>query len=467
MEIINIISILLFLLLSTKINSQEKEKIIFAWEMNRHGARAPYLGVVNGIDAYGEKWIQIEELSEVGKRMLYLLGVSLRKRYIEEYKLIKETFDPKEIYIRSSDVNRTIESMESLLQGFFPNGTGKKLKSEIYNDKTRSFPPNKNYSVNFDEIINKYNLNEEGASLPYQMSMEPIHLFYKQGREFYLYDKSYCPCFQKSYAEISSGKIVQDFVNDKVMPKFGEMFKGLEGTDNDTFLYDYSILYKYMDGFICDDIDVRNFYDLKQKYPIMQSEESLKEMRQICLDYLWMDYKDINYATHGPAITGMSYTMHSILNWMKNAKEAKDENYIKLVFYSAHDATIGALEDFMKMTFETEIEYATFAEVRLFELYVNNTNGEDKYFVRYVKGVKDKDYEYKLDVPFDEFVEKVNEAAWSDERVADFCQFPAEKQTVVTEDGDNSISKWVMIGLIALNVILLSGLIYVFILEKD
>ena len=53
-----------------------KETILFAFQMNLHGAGAPYLGVENCYDIYREKWIQIEELSEVGKRMLYLLGVN-------------------------------------------------------------------------------------------------------------------------------------------------------------------------------------------------------------------------------------------------------------------------------------------------------------------------------------------------------------------------------------------------------
>ena len=66
----------IFVFLISFISAQEsQEKIIFAWQINRHGARAPYLGVKDGIDIYGEKWTQIEELSDVGKRMLYLLGV--------------------------------------------------------------------------------------------------------------------------------------------------------------------------------------------------------------------------------------------------------------------------------------------------------------------------------------------------------------------------------------------------------
>ena len=40
-------------------NILSKEAIIFAFQMNRHGARAPYLGVKDGIDVYKEKWTQI------------------------------------------------------------------------------------------------------------------------------------------------------------------------------------------------------------------------------------------------------------------------------------------------------------------------------------------------------------------------------------------------------------------------
>ena len=65
-----------------------EEKIIFAWQIHRHGARAPYRGVVNNTDVYHENWTEIEELTEVGKRMLYLLGVKTRKRYVEKYKLL-------------------------------------------------------------------------------------------------------------------------------------------------------------------------------------------------------------------------------------------------------------------------------------------------------------------------------------------------------------------------------------------
>ena len=111
------INILLFFLILffKNILSELEEKILFAFQMNRHGARAPYLGVTNGLDVYKEKWLKNGELSDIGKRQLYLLGVKVRKRYIEKYNLLSENYNPQEIYIKSTDSNRTIISTYSFL----------------------------------------------------------------------------------------------------------------------------------------------------------------------------------------------------------------------------------------------------------------------------------------------------------------------------------------------------------------
>ena len=121
----------------------DSEKILFAWQIHRHGARAPYNGIINNSDIYKEHWLEKEELTNVGKRMLYLLGVKARKRYIIQTKLLSKQYSPQEILIRSTDVNRTIESVESFLQGLYPIGTGPVIKDFLANNKNISYPPNK------------------------------------------------------------------------------------------------------------------------------------------------------------------------------------------------------------------------------------------------------------------------------------------------------------------------------------
>ena len=97
-----------------------KEELLFAFQIHRHGARAPYKDVINNSDIYKETWLEKEELTNVGKRMLYLLGVKAKNRYIDKFGLLSREYSPQEILIRSTDVNRTIESVECFIQGLDP-----------------------------------------------------------------------------------------------------------------------------------------------------------------------------------------------------------------------------------------------------------------------------------------------------------------------------------------------------------
>ena len=52
--------------------------------------------------------------------MLYILGLKNREKYIKQEKFLSEKFDPHEIYIHSTNYNRTMESGSSYLQGLYP-----------------------------------------------------------------------------------------------------------------------------------------------------------------------------------------------------------------------------------------------------------------------------------------------------------------------------------------------------------
>ena len=440
------IFIILLIFSSLKVIKSE-EKIIFAWQIHRHGARAPYKGVVNNTDVYHENWTEIEELTEVGKRMLYLLGVKTRKRYVDKYNLLSKEYNPQEIYIRSTDVNRTIESIESLLQGLYPIGTGP--------DHSRVFPPNKKYYNEFEKIIESYNLSD-GSALPFKMSIEPIHLFYKPKHEFQLYDTNLCFGHKEKYLEQQNSKRIKDLADD-LNNHFDRLFFDLEGTDNQTFLYDYWTIYKYMDGFVCDDTDSRKFEYLFKNYEDF-NEKKLDLLRNYSKEYLWLDYSYVNYPEgyDNISIVANSYTMHSIINWMKNSidgYEKNNSNYLKYVIYSAHDASIGALEHFMKYAFNTEVEYSSFAESRYFELYIDENN---EYRVRYLKG----ENSIKIDLTYNEFKKIINDKTWNDYEVADFCQFEKKPIKDKKRESNPTLNLVFMLSLIILNVIILFILLF-------
>lgn len=59
------------------------------------------------------------QLTTLGMQQLYELGKRLRRRYIEESAFLSSTFNPDEVYVRSTNIVRTIESAKCLVAGLF------------------------------------------------------------------------------------------------------------------------------------------------------------------------------------------------------------------------------------------------------------------------------------------------------------------------------------------------------------
>jgi len=68
--------------------SDEGEKLIFVVTHFRHGARAPQNINDSYYDLLREKWTNPGELTGMGQRMHYILGIRNRKRYIMTEKFL-------------------------------------------------------------------------------------------------------------------------------------------------------------------------------------------------------------------------------------------------------------------------------------------------------------------------------------------------------------------------------------------
>lgn len=108
------------------INVLAKEQLLFAVDLIRHGDRIPVFAIPKSPYHWSEGY---GELTPEGMNQEFQLGVQLRKKYIDKYHLLPAHYRSETMYVRSTDVNRTLMSAESCLMGLYPLGTGPQLNS--------------------------------------------------------------------------------------------------------------------------------------------------------------------------------------------------------------------------------------------------------------------------------------------------------------------------------------------------
>ena len=93
-------------------HTNEENNLYFVFTTFRHGARKPLFGV----DFFGNRNYSAGALTKYGAIQHLEIGRNYRKRYSN---FVNISYDKNELYIRSSDIGRTIVSTEKELEGFF------------------------------------------------------------------------------------------------------------------------------------------------------------------------------------------------------------------------------------------------------------------------------------------------------------------------------------------------------------
>ena len=101
--------------------ADDEQKMVFAVDVIRHGDRSPIIDFPSA----PYNWPQgLGQLTPEGMNQEFLLGKEFRHRYIEKNHLLPDTYDKDAIYVRASDIDRTLMSAECALLGLYPLGKG-------------------------------------------------------------------------------------------------------------------------------------------------------------------------------------------------------------------------------------------------------------------------------------------------------------------------------------------------------
>ena len=222
------------LITNDNIIEDNNEKLLFAWEHFRHGARDPYAKVD-------------------------LLGIATKKRY-ENF--LSKNFDTNEIFIVSTDSNRTIVSAMANLQGIYKNYSTPNLTINQI-DKAKIYGLNQTYKKKIDKKIDemKKSYIQDGISIM------PIHLFSKIGLQFKLNDKEYCSgatqLRNEALKQEEVKKIIKNFQiisNDT----YGKYIFEFMNVSTPNYLFVNSNLHYICDTYIADYISGRDMPHIKR-----------------------------------------------------------------------------------------------------------------------------------------------------------------------------------------------------------
>ena len=402
----------IFYLILIPLIHQTKSEIVFVFEHFRHGARSSVFIDKHNTDIYDIKWIGDGELTSVGMRMLYLIGVHIRNKYNN---IINKFTSPKELLVYSTDLNRTIVSAESQLLGMFPPEKGEIIEDAFLK---YSFPPNEIPEEAQNEIDKLGDV-----SIPSKIRAIPINFFHKEKKPYLLTEETECPRTKYIKQQNYKKKYVQDFIKN-FREKYADKWMKYFNITDKTRFENYYFLLEVTDHFISSYIHKRKNLKFFEKEGI-----NLKEYYEDCIQFKNISMYEIETTQElgimagSPIFKEMIHYMDNIINLnINNEFEEKKNKTTRFIMYSGHDYIISAVQLYLNSIFNTPCFYPCFAANQFFEFHKrddigNNGIKEDDFFLQYFYNG-----ELILNVSYPEFRRKVMSKMWSMAEIIDFCK---------------------------------------------
>jgi hypothetical protein len=332
----------------------------FAFTFWRHGARAPDRGVkvVNNenVDFLGEAWnMGGGELLPVGMRMHYLLGRFNRKRWVEDESFLSSSFIANELYVKSTEYNRTMMSVLSHLQGLYPSGSGPTLNPV---QAEKAYPPIDPVELSSvfddDDLVRTTNLGVVTSynALPNGIQVIPVHLLKPDGDYFFFYNAAVCPKYAETLKNNAVSKTNLDIAAE-INTAWGQKLRTALGIDDEKYFLTFSNMYLVCDTFVSGHTDGRTFAKLRANNVFSEQdlEDFLEEAEKFEFNNIFDYYNGDDGEDKLVPRMVMTPFFNDLLRWMetrisydKDSKGYTGYAAPKLVIYSAHDMNIGAAQ---------------------------------------------------------------------------------------------------------------------------
>lgn len=412
MQPLLLIIIALCLLAAPHINAKKQLKFVF--EMFRHGARSPLDLDSENKDIYGHKWSGKGELTPVGMRMHFLLGYRNAEVYGKPLNI--SSYSTSEISISSTDVNRTILSAYSQLQGFFPPLTGPQLSEA---QRKTAFPP---IEYDFSEELGFL----QGNALREQANIFAIKTMNKKDHEFYLHDSDVCEGVKEKIASAKQSDKIQTFVKQFNKNYAEKVYKALNKTEKTFNLTDVGNLETLFDTFMCGYTDGR-------QYPALVDQNiTMSDFYNLASEFLYLDMYHIYISDDYTGLFSMSPLFLKILRYMDNRIQSEVNGISrysaqdpKIAMVSGHDTNLAAFMRFVKAVFnKTELIDPTYASSVYVELLhdpeVISDVPLDKYFVNVMVNEENL---FGDSIKYSYFADEVRKKLVKGDEIEKFCNF--------------------------------------------
>jgi len=348
---------LCLILLSSNCNS----KLIQSIEVCRHGARAA-LGSQFDDPALMKYDVAFGELTASGMRQHLLLGSELRARFTEDEQFLDPNYNATEIYVRSTDVDRTLQSAESQLLGLFPLTTGLSLPNPAV--AKIAVPPMEVDGLT--EIQERMGLD----ALPAKYQPIPINTL-PTDQDYMLTPWSgACDRLNELIDESKNSPQAKAFFDKYLVPVLTKVQK-VTGIDTSKFTSDDAVtMFHIFDDFSC---GIQNGNPL----PAGADEEFLNDIYLMAEFYFYYYYWQWDETVR----LGTTELWNTVIANFKAKTEGASSN--KFTLFSAHDTTIAAI----LMGLKQEKYYPKFASNIFFNLHEREGNAdtflgnESRYYV--------------------------------------------------------------------------------------